>query len=253
MLSIEIDQELIQGATLEVWYAITATNYSEIDYDYEQGTGYYFYGDNSGLDVIKQSVEKVADYMSSKMVCNVGDDSPNMENIDNKEWTVYNADSLKYEGLISAKDSTNTEDTDKTYETLKTNGLQVFTTETFKDLEPNGGTKTSTIYASRQLANQEENHLYENHVEILQINGKIARTIKEVDNNRAQVSKEYQPGNYIPTLSSEHQQDDDRVRIVITPPTGTTTYFTTYLIAGLIGLFMVAEIIYFTKKVFRLR
>lgn len=253
LLSIEIDQELIQGATLEVWYAITATNYSEIDYDYEQGTGYYFYGDNSGLDVIKQSVEKVADYMSSKMVCNVGDDSPNMENIDNKEWTVYNADSLKDEGLISAKDSTNTEDTDKTYETLKTNGLQVFTTETFKDLEPNGGTKTSTIYASRQLANQEENHLYENHVEILQINGKIARTIKEVDNNRAQVSKEYQPGNYIPTLSSEHQQDDDRVRIVITPPTGTTTYFTTYLIAGLIGLFMVAEIIYFTKKVFRLR
>ena len=79
------------------------------------------------------------------------------------------------------------------------------------------------------------------------------RAIKEVDNNSAQVSKEYQPGNYIPTLSSEHQQDDDRVRIVITPPTGTTTYFTTYLIAGLIGLFMVAEIIYFTKKVFRLR
>ena len=31
MLLIEIDQELIQGATLEVWYAITATNYSEID------------------------------------------------------------------------------------------------------------------------------------------------------------------------------------------------------------------------------
>ena len=36
MLTIEMDSELIQGAKLEIWYSITVTNNSEIDYEYEK-------------------------------------------------------------------------------------------------------------------------------------------------------------------------------------------------------------------------
>ena len=73
---------------------------------------------------------------------------------------------------------------------------------------------------------------------IVGINGKTGRTIKEVGNdNREQVAKTYKPGNYIPRIGALHvsdnplleedglhQQDDDRVRIVVTPPTGIATY-----------------------------
>ena len=79
------------------------------------------------------------------------------------------------------------------------------------------------------------------------LDGRIARTIKE-SNNGKQVDKEYQPGNYIPTLSSEHQQDDDRVRIVITPPTGTTTYMTSYIITGLVGTVVILIGTWFIRK-----
>ncbi|MEI3401277.1 MAG: hypothetical protein V8R51_02540 [Clostridia bacterium] len=66
-----------------------------------------------------------------------------------------------------------------TYETIKNRELQTIETNTFADLGP-GETKTSTIYASTTLANQEDNSIYDNHVEIIGINSKIARTIKKV-------------------------------------------------------------------------
>ena len=246
LLSMEIDQELLQGANLEIWYAITVTNYSEIDYDYAQGTQYYLYGDNSGLNIIKQSVNLVADYMSSKLVCEVGNEATVKEDNNNNEWykyqnsdgtTLITATTLKDNGYVS-------EDVEKT---VAEREQQLFVTNTFANVEPNGGTKTSIIYARRELANQEENYTFDNHTEILELDGKIARTIKE-SNKGTQVDKEYQPGNYIPTLSSEHQQDDDRVRIVITPPTGTTAYMTSYIITGLVGAVVILIGAWFIRK-----
>ena len=245
LLSMEIDQELLQEANLEIWYAITVTNYSEIDYDYSQGTQYYLYGDNSGLNIIKQSVNLVADYMSSKLVCEVGNQATAGEN-NNNEWykyqnndgtTLITATTLKDNGYVS-------EDVEKT---VAEREHQLFVTNTFANVEPNGGTKTSILYARKVLANQEENYTFDNHTEILELDGKIARTIKESDKG-TQVDKEYQPGNYIPTLSSEHQQDDDRVRIVITPPTGTTAYITSYIITGLIGAVVILIGAWFIRK-----
>lgn len=249
LLSMEIDQELIQGANLEVWYAITVTNNSEIEYDYTQGTQYYMFGDKTGLDIIRQSVNLVADYMTSKLICNIGNDAPSGEN-NNDEWykyqpdgtTLITIDTLKENGYVS----------DDVEEKVKKNEQQIFVTDTFKNVEPNGGTKTSILYASRQLANQEENHMYDNHVEILELDGRIARTIKETENGK-QIAKEYIPGDYIPVLGSSHQQDDDRVRIVITPPTGTNAYIINYVITILIGLVIIVEVIYCSKKILRLR
>lgn len=271
MITIEIDSELIQGATLEVWYSITVTNNSEIDYEYQNTyndinqitnfittdsqANYYYYGNKDGLSIITRSAEIVADYMNPKLVCNIGSEfTQNLEGVNNTEWFRYDnggtqidADYLKNSGYISYKN--NEADEDKTYETIKNGGLQTIATNTFADLEPAGGTKTSIIYASTLLANQEDGNLFDNHVEIIQINGKIGRTINSVkEDTREQVSKTYQPGNYIPTLGSEHQQDDDRVRIVVTPPTGITNYTTIYIIATVVGLIVVMGGIFLIKK-----
>lgn len=244
LLSIEIDQELLQGANLEVWYAITVTNYSEIDYDYAQGTQYYLYGDNSGLDIIKQSVNLVADYMTSKLICGVGNEAPAGEN-NNDEWYKYQNDGTTLITATTLKNNGHV--AEEVEKTVGEREQQLFVTNTFANVEPNGGTKTSILYARRELANQEESYVFDNHTEILELDGRIARTIKE-SNNGKQVDKEYQPGNYIPTLSSEHQQDDDRVRIVITPPTGTTTYMTSYIITGLVGAVVILIGTWFIRK-----
>lgn len=272
MLIIELDSELTQGAKLEVWYSITATNDSEKDYDYEKDytdiinskkeenqklnfittdsqANYYYYGDKNGLNIITRSAETVVDYMNSRLNCKVGSDyEGDPEGVNNGDWfrqkqednetQIINADYLKDNGYIS----------DMTYETIKNRELQTIETNTFEDLGP-GETKTSTIYASTTLANQEDNSIYDNHVEIIGINSKIARTIKEVEGNtRAQEDKEYQPGNYIPALGSEHQQDDDRVRIIVTPPTGIKTYTAIYIISAVVGLIVIAGGIVLIKK-----
>ena len=280
MLTIELDSELTQGAKLEVWYSITATNDSEKDYDYEKDytdiinskkeenqklnfittdsqANYYYYGDKNGLNIITRSVETVVDYLNSRLNCKVGSDyEGDPEGVNNGDWfrqkqednetQIINADYLKDNGYISYKE--NDTDGDMTYETIKNRELQTIETNTFADLGP-GETKTSTIYASTTLANQEDNSIYDNHVEIIGINSKIARTIKKVeDNTRAQEDKEYQPGNYIPALGSEHQQDDDRVRIIVTPPTGIKTYTAIYIISAVVGLIVIAGGIVLIKK-----
>ena len=255
-LSIEMDQELIQGATLEVWYSITLTNNSEKDYEYATNSNYYNYGTDKQGEPLALA-DLVVDYMSPSMVCNVGEDfkEENADGVNNKDWTKYDngtatdSEYLKDNGYISYK--VNESDTDQTYETIKNKNLQSIVTNTFAEVKP-GETKTSTLYASKLLSNQNENHLYENHVEVIALNSKTGRTIKNVnDDTREQVSKEYQPGNYIPNLSAiVHQQDDDNVRITITPPTGTTNYTTIYIISAVVGLVVISGVVILIKKRF---
>lgn len=282
LLSIEMDSELMQGSTMEVWYAITVSNNSEKDYEYETDAKYYYYGDSTGLGVLSKTVELVADYMDPELSCEVGDNAKTKTGdiiIDNKEWHMYDSstsdfmtpdnsgtpiiDIIKEHGYVSSKvDST---DTDKTYEALTNGQYSIFVTETFNGVTP-GSSKTSTLYASKLLGNKEEEHSYENHVEIIQLNSKIARTIDRVkDDTREQVVKTYKPGNYIPSLADRttnadgtleleglHQPDDDRVKIIITPPTGILNYITIYIIATVVALIViVGGVIFIKKKVMR--
>lgn len=276
LLTMEIDSELLQGAKLEVWYVITVTNNSEKDYEYEKdytdiirnqdnGTtqkpnyittdaqaNYYYYGNKNSLDVINKSAEFVIDYMSENLVCDIN-------NEENKDWfivdgdgTTIDRDYLKNNGYIS----------ENTYNVIGERKLQTIATKTFANVEPAGGTKSTSMYVSTILANQEDNNLFDNHVEIIEINSKVARTIQEVKaDNREQVAKAYKAGNYIPKLASLHtsddpaleeeglhQQDDDRVRIVVSPPTGIATYTTIYIISAVVGAIVVAGGIVLIKK-----
>ena len=270
MLTMEIDSELLQGAKLEVWYLITLTNNSEKDYEYEKNeytdiikdkglaqkinyittdsqANYYYYGDKNGLNIINRSAELVVDYMSENLVCD-------MENAENKEWfkfidggtTPIDKDYLKDNGYISA----DVDSEEATYKTIGNQKLQILATKTFAEVKP-GDSKTTSMYASTVLANKEEDTIYNNHVEIIELNGKIARTIKEVSNDsREQVAKAYKTGNYIPKLGSTHEQDDDRVRIVVTPPTGIEEYTTIYIISAVVGLMVLTGGIILIKRKF---
>lgn len=62
----EIDNELIQGATVEIKYEIKVQNNSEIDYDSE---GYYCYGEKGG-EIVKIKASGVYDYLDNTMIAN---------------------------------------------------------------------------------------------------------------------------------------------------------------------------------------
>ena len=293
LLSIEIDSELIQGSILEMWYEITVTNNSEYDYEYyadytdidqqslfvtsNPQAKYYYYGDKTGLELISPTIEIVADYMDSGTICDVGDKA-NQSSIDqgtsNNEWYRYDsgaelidpdntgepitADRLKEKGYIS----------EKTYNALKDGEYQIIVTDTFNELKAGGNSKTTTLYTSKLLASQEESNTFENHIEVLQLNSRIARTIQgvedvwQINTIRKQIEKSYKPGNYIPSLTQRtindddasleipglHQPDDDRVRVTITPPTGISNYITIYIITAVIGLIVIVGGIIFIKK-----
>ena len=66
MIKAEIDNELIQGATVEIKYEIKVQNNSEIDYDSE---GYYCYGEKGG-EIVKIKASGVYDYLDNTMIVN---------------------------------------------------------------------------------------------------------------------------------------------------------------------------------------
>ena len=246
-LSIEIDSELIQGARLDVKYALKVTNHSELDYDYYVDgnikTKYYYFGTNTDNSPEITATIDLVDYIDTDLTYN-------WEQAD--VWTAKTAEELANEGLISTP-------TKEQVAAIGTAKYQAYQTTIYNLAR---GTTATPQYAnaSKILANTDEN-VYENHMEILKIDAKTARTIKETDDSGIPVIKEYKMGNYVPSFEKEvvnndisreevglHEQDDDRVRIVITPPTGATNYIMTYIIASLVGLIVIVTGVVFIKK-----
>ena len=198
LVSAEIDPKLLQGATLKLEYTITVVNNSDKDYLEED---YYYYGRN-GITETTSKVKLVADYLDSTMVLD--------ETQNNESWEVrvvedlYDTESNK--GLIN----------EEVYNELKAGKYHILTTNAFEDVG-NGNEKTVKLYASKALA-VSDSITEENHVEILELTGN--RTIKESI-----------PGNYNPAKDGPGESDNDKVELIVTPPTGTTVNYIVYVIA----------------------
>lgn len=68
MIKAEIDNELIQGATVEIKYEIKVQNNSEIDYD---SKSYYCYGEKEKVvEIVKITASGVYDYLDNTMIAN---------------------------------------------------------------------------------------------------------------------------------------------------------------------------------------
>ena len=299
-LYIEIDSELIQGATIDITYAITVTDNNETDYEYSNsgtngeynditevnhittGTNasYYYYGEAGNLQTIRPSVKLIADYMDQELTCDVNDSQ-------NKDYGWKQALAKQENGSYYLDYSDNKDGSERisiskeTYDVMQdtTNGnYLIFVTDYFKDIhslaekrtqnksvyEPNEyktneNQKTAYLHASKLLANQ-TNYVYENHAEILKIDGKVARNIDSTDGGK-QIEKTYKPGNYVPSLKQRsmdkaadveiakvHEQDDDMITVRITPPTGLTNHTTLYIIVGGITLTVLAVGVIIIKR-----
>lgn len=213
-VSLEIDNELLQGTQLTVEFTISIRNKSEKDYKYIDDKDYYYYGKN-GKSQITTAIRKVVDYMDDDFV---------YENEKNAElgWKKVTADNLVEwksdtdEGtkqLIAKANDKIGEKSYNVYDGIKS-GYIIAVTEEFYNKENGirpGETASVRIYGSKLLSSSEKGFSAGNHAEIIETIG--------IRNLTSSI-----PGNYNPSDNggSPHEPDDDKTILTITPPTGFT-------------------------------
>lgn len=213
-VKLELDNELIQGATVEVEYEIKVTNNSELDYVSED---FYKYGIKSGNEVTITPTS-IIDYL---------DKNWGFEDEKNKEWTVKSLDEIKN---IVAKEVYENEDStiaDKT----------ILHTESLKDekLKPTESAKVN-LNVSKVLSNSDEISL-DNESEITELTK---------DGGSRLIST---PGNYIPGQEETKESDESIAEtVIVTPSTGANLEFIVPIMIGVISLVILGVGVVIIKK-----
>lgn len=213
-VKLELDNELIQGATVEVEYEIKVTNNSELDYVSED---FYKYGIKSGNEVTITPTS-IIDYL---------DKNWGFEAEKNKEWTVKSLDEIKN---IVAKEVYENEDStiaDKT----------ILYTESLKGqkLKP-AESATVNLNVSKVLSNSDEISL-DNESEITELTK---------DGGSRLIST---PGNYIPGQEETKESDESIAEtVIVTPSTGANLGFIVPVMIGVIALVILGAGVVIIKK-----
>lgn len=213
-VKLELDNELIQGATVEVEYEIKVTNNSELDYVSED---FYKYGIKSGNEVTITPTS-IIDYL---------DKNWGFEAEKNKEWTVKSLDEIKN---IVAKEVYENEDStiaDKTI--LYTDSLKG------QKLKPTESA-TVNLNVSKVLSNSDEISL-DNESEITELTK---------DGGSRLIST---PGNYIPGQEETKESDESIAEtVIVTPSTGANLEFIVPIMIGVIALVILGAGVVIIKK-----
>ena len=215
---VEIDREIIQGATLEVEYLLEVKNNSEIDYD---SANYYLHGIKEG-DIITIRTTKVVDYLDQNWPIDLTQNG--------EGWSVKTIEELRQD--IATSDVVEGEYSKISERTI------VYNT-TLGDIALNPGQEHSAILkVSKILSNSEEIYL-ENEAEIIEIEQK-GRPIPTI------------PGNYIPGTTPNEPDGDPSESVTVTPPTGENQNYlaiTITIVSALVVL--VVGIIWIRKKLLK--
>lgn len=225
-LSIEVDQEIIQGAKLELQYEFVVTNESELDYVitdengvlYNDNNPYYKFGQKQGEQITIEA-KSIVDYLDQNLTFIQEDE----------DWKATTAIELYNDKKIS----------EEVKNDLK-NYNNILWTEKLKGKTLKSGESTSVKYmVSKLLAGSSEELNFGNNAEIL-----------EVDKTGGGYIEESIPGNYIPKLgvndSKNSEMDNASAEyVIITPPTGQDKNYILYSIIGItsfmaIGLGVIA-------------
>ena len=219
-VSIEVDDEIIQGATLRITYKITVDNKNcEIDYNDED---YYIYGtvpaDKENKYRITQIVD-MFDYLPEELV---------LESTDGNWESIEITPDMK--GQLFADD---------VYEVVKNlQNIIHLKNPIFENMKPGSEAVDTTMVVSKQLSVSSDDLSYENDIEVIKLKGR--KTIDSV------------PGNYDPTTNTPNEPDDDSVELTITGPTGDDRQYILYGAIG-IGILVVVGvgIVIIKRKVLR--
>ena len=212
-VKLELDNELIQGALLEVEYEIKAVNNSELDYVSEE---YYKYGTQTG-EVVTIKPTAIIDYL---------DDSWAFDSSKNSGWEAKKLDDVKDKLAEIVYNNENSEINERT----------ILYTESLKDksLKPNESADMM-LNVSKTLANSDEISL-DNETEIV-----------ELDKNGGSKTIST-PGNYVPGAGKTEADDDMAETVIVTPNTGDNKDYTMLITLGISTLAILGAGVFIIKK-----
>lgn len=224
---IEIDNEIIQGATLNVEYEIKVDSTAcEVDYNNQD---YYYYNivPANNADWKMATVTNLYDYVADDL----NYDEVNQE-VDENGNLVYGWNSV----TITNEQLQNGEFSEDVYNAIK-NYTKILETDYFDDMTPENREKIAKLNLTRLLSNNELDFAFDNDVESHTGEGRIPDdTI---------------PGNYIPSESPKEPDEDD-VEIIITGPTGENQQYLPYIILIISGaVILISGIIFIKKKIIK--
>ena len=221
---VELDSELLQGATLTIRYEIVVDN-SDAEIDYND-RDYYIYGEAQNRNSWKlATISSIFDYLSNGLMYdnNNPDNTSNWQQISSTEYTdLFNQGLLSEDALKAIKEYN-----------------QILQTSAFDDMRPGEGERRVPLVVSRLLSNNEEDLIFENDIEV-----------NEVINRRMEHDGEYTtPGDYVPSETGrETGYDDDYIYLTVTGPTGEDRNYIPYIILGVSSFIILATGIVFIKK-----
>lgn len=204
---LEVDNEIIQGATLKVEYEITVDlSACEVDFNSKE---YYYYN-------AVPSNYRDPGVWSMAIVTDLYDYVSNDLNYDEDNNLGFNWSGITIDQIQDGHLSPEALEAFSKYN-------KVLHTDYFSDMSPdeNNRVKTAKLYLTRLLSNNEMDFTFDNDVEVNQVTGRIP------DGST--------PGNYVPS-ESPNEPDESEVEIIITGPTGGNQ---NYIIYGIIGLVVV--------------
>ncbi len=212
MVRLEMDNELLEGSTLQIQYEIKVDNDSELDYMSEN---YYQYGIIEG-NVVTITPSAIVDYLDTDWSFDVNR---------NPDWEVVRKDDPR---LDLAEDVINS-DTIGNRTILYTEALAGY------DLQP---TESATVMLDvSKLLNASQDIELENETEIVKVNKPGGANLTFI------------PGNYVPGTGPAVESDDDMAEIVIiTPNTGENLNYIIPLSITITAFVIIGAGIFFIKK-----
>ena len=216
-IRVELDNELIQGATLEVGYDFIATNNSELDYLSEN---FYKYGIIEG-EVVKISGTGIIDYLDKDWA---------FDDTKNAGWETKTLDEVK--DLL--------EENVYESETSTINDKTILYTDNLKDklIEPTKSEST-TLNVSKILTTSEDISL-DNETELVEVDKTGGSDLIST------------PGNYVPGSGSQESDDGMAETVIVTPATGANLSYILPILLGIVGLITIGTgIVFIRKKVLR--
>ena len=223
-LKIEADDEIIQGATLEIKYTIYVTNNSEKDYN---NVAYYRYGTKKD-NPVKLSINTIVDYIDQKVpteYTNVAKSSGG--------WYVSTDQQIK--------DLT----TKKAYNDVKSR-KNILLSDCNKTISIGETMATEPVEASKVMASSEDVDI-KNYAEVVKVSNSVGRFYGGIVNSKW---VNMTPGNLQVSsdtaINGSHELDDDGVEVVVVPSTGDNTII--YYILGITCLGIIVCGIVLIKK-----
>ena len=234
-IHIYLDEELMQGANIEIRYKITVKNNGEIDVtgsnDISIGQTYYTGKANDSDRVVTTSIDKIMDYVDNSLVFKE-DLNPGWKLIENTD--LKSVDQMKQDGYLDSN-------LNVVYKNIKNEEKpvsQIIVNETLADdpLTPGQSASVELVLTKTISSADEADDLsYNNIAETIQYTNLVGR-------------KDDIPGNKAPYETVPGENDSDYTEeVIITPPTGENRS-TVYIISAMVILVVIAGVAVFVIR-----